>query len=113
MMALTALQAHLTATFYAPASAGFDATIRLAIGEQSLVLRVAEGELTFTDTLLAKPDATFYFDDVDIAWALLPGQADAISAFMAGQFRADGYLMWAFALMAMFRSASLPQTPLE
>ena len=50
---------------------------------------------------------------MDIAWALLSGQANAFDAFMEGRFRADGYLMWAFTLMAMFGSQSLPETPVE
>ena len=50
---------------------------------------------------------------MDIAWALLSGQADAFSAFMEGRFRSDGYLMWAFTLMSMFQSESLPDTPVE
>lgn len=112
-MALSALQAHLEATFYAPASAGLDATFRLAIGDEELTFQVADGALNFTTSHESPPDATFFFESVDIAWALLSGQADAFSAFMEGRFRADGYLMWAFALMAMFQSGSLPQTPVE
>jgi putative sterol carrier protein len=60
-----------------------------------------------------RPDATFMFEDVDTAWALLSGRGDAFEAFMQGRFRSDGYLMWAFALMAMFQSASLPVSPVE
>ncbi len=53
------------------------------------------------------------FEDVDTAWALLSGRGDAFDAFMEGRFKSDGYLMWAFALMAMFQSPSLPVTPTE
>ncbi len=112
-MALRALQSHLEETFHAPASGGLDAVLRLAIGDDALVFRVAEGALEFDMAGSMRPDATFYFEDVDIAWALLSGRADAFSAFMEGRFRADGHLMWAFALMAMFQSASLPETPTE
>ncbi len=112
-MALSALQAHLEATFHPPASAGLDATFRLAIGDEELTFQVVDGVLNFADSYENSPDATFFFESVDIAWALLSGQADAFEAFMEGRFRADGYLMWAFALMAMFQSGSLPQTPVE
>lgn len=112
-MALTALQAHLEATFHPPASAGLDATFRLAIGDEELTFQVANGALNFIDGHNSSPDATFFFESVDIAWALLSGQANAFSAFMEGRFRADGYLMWAFTLMAMFQSSSLPREPVE
>ena len=112
-MALRALQSHLESTFYAPASQGMDALIRLAIADEELVFRISDGRLEFHEADSVRPDATFFFEDVDTAWALLSGQADAFSAFMEGRFRADGYLMWAFTLMAMFQSQSLPQTPTE
>lgn len=111
-MALRALQSHLEKTFFPPASQGMDAVIRLSIADESLIFEISNGEIRFRDEGVA-PDATFFFEDVDIAWALLSGQADAFSAFMEGRFRADGYLMWAFTLMAMFQSDSLPERPTE
>ena len=112
-MALRALQSHLEKTFHPPASEGLDAVFRLAIDDEYLQFEIADNTLTFHDADARRPDATFFFEDVDTAWALLSGQADAFSAFMEGRFRADGYLMWAFTLMAMFQSASLPETPTE
>ncbi len=112
-MALRALQSHLERTFFAPASQGMDAIIRLAIDDEELIFEISEEQIRFYDATTLVPDATFYFEDVDIAWALLSGQADAIGAFMEGRFRADGYLMWAFTMMAMFQSSSLPETPTE
>ncbi len=112
-MALRALQSHLERTFHGPASDGMDAVIRLAIADELLQFQVAEQRIQFHPPESVRPDATFFFEDVDIAWALLSGQADAFAAFMEGRFRSDGYLMWAFRLMAMFQSESLPETPTE
>ena len=116
-MALVALQSHLEKTFFAAASQGMDACIRLVIADEELLLEIVDEQIQFRDfraeTSARDPDATFYFEDVDTAWALLSGQADAIGAFMEGKFRSDGYLMWAFTLMSMFRSESLPDTPTE
>lgn len=107
-MTLQTLQAHLESNFYPPGAGSIDATFRLVIGDESLTFRVSHGMLEF---LQAAPcDATFYFEDIDTARQLLSGQADAFEAFMHGRFRADGYLMWAFALMAMFRGAGLPES---
>ena len=117
-MALRALQTHLEDTFHPPAAIGLDAVLRLQIGDEQLVFTVSPTGLIFDDPDIsaepsAIPDATFFFEDVDTAWALLSGRADAFEAFMQGRFRADGYLMWAFSLMAMFQSGSLPETPIE
>jgi putative sterol carrier protein len=112
-MALTELQAHLLHNFHPPASQGMDATFRLVIEKESLTFRVDHGSCEFLVDPEPTPDVTFYFQDVDTAWALLSGRGNAIEAFMQGRFRADGYLMWAFALMAMFQSPSLPSAPTE
>ena len=110
-MAISALKKHLQTSFHPPAAAGIDAVFELAIAGESLVFRVRSGALDFELQPGTRPDATFRFEDVDTAWALLSGQADAFEAFMQGRFRADGYLLWAFALRAMFRAESLPASP--
>ncbi len=107
-MDLSALQAHLQARFHPQAAAGIDAVFKLAVGKESLTFLVRHGALSFDLPARSPVDATFRFEDVDTAWALLSGQADAFEAFMQGRFRADGYLMWAFALMAMFHGPGLP-----
>lgn len=112
-MTLRALQSHLEKAFYPPASTGMDAVIRLAIAEQELQFQVSQGQIAFHEPGSVKPDATFFFQDMATAWPLLSGKASAFDAFMAGKFRADGYLMWAFTLMSMFQSESLPDTPVE
>ncbi len=110
-MPLKSLQAHLQKNFRPSAAAAIDATFRLAIDNETLTFEVRHGVLDFVDC--AQCDATFFFEDMDTAWGLLSGQADAFEAFMQGRFRADGYLMWAFALMAMFHNTSLPASPTE
>jgi putative sterol carrier protein len=112
-MALRALQAHLESTFHAPASQGMDAVMCLSIDDEELLIEIRDQVIRFHEPGTTRPDATFFFEDVDTAWALLSGQADAFEAFMEGRFRADGYLMWAFTLMAMFQSRSLPESPIE
>lgn len=112
-MSLQALRQHLQQSFQPHAAAGLDAVIRMAVGEDSLTFRVEHGSLELDVPADAPADATFIFEDLDTAWDLLGGRADAFEAFMEGRFRSDGYLMWAFALMAMFASPSLPVTPTE
>jgi len=113
-MSLIDLRQLLEANFHPPAARALDAVLCIRVGEnEALSFRVAHGELDFDPARCAHPDTTFRFADHATARALLSGQEDAFDAFMHGRFRADGYLMWAFALMAMFRSASLPVTPVE
>lgn len=112
-MSLSALSDHLKSSFQPAAAGHFDAVFRLQTDDDVLTFRVREGRITFDLPDDVPPDATFIFDDDDTAWALLTGRADAFEAFMDGRFRSDGYLMWAFALMAMFESASLPANPTE
>jgi len=117
-MTLGELQRELARRFDASLATGLDATIRLDCGGETLDLRLEHGRLSFpaddggTDAAAgAAPDVTFHFADGDTAQALLLGDGDGFQAFMDGRFRADGHLMWAFQLMAMFRSSSLPEDP--
>jgi len=113
-MTIDDLRTHLEASFHPPAAGGMDAVLRIQIGAtDALTCHVAHGTLSFVADGTLPPDTTFRFADLDTAWALFSGRQDAFEAFMAGRFRADGYLMWAFTLMAMFRSASLPVSPTE
>ena len=82
---------------------------QLVIQPGCQALGIRQGQLEFADGLEA--DATFYFDTPDQALQLLTGNADVFQAFMEGQFRADGYLMWTFALLNMFRGNVLEGPP--
>ena len=109
-MILGELQALLESNFFPPATEGLDATFCLAIANETLTFRVREKNLEFTNTTSSLCDATFHFEDVDSADALLSGRQGVLESFMAGHFRADGYLMWAFLLMAMFRGTAPHRT---
>jgi putative sterol carrier protein len=112
-MALHTLRAHLQSNFHPPAATGLDAVFRLRIDHEVLTFRVRDRRLEFDLPPSVEADATFMFEDVDAARSLLSGKADPFDAFMQGRFRSDGYLMWAFALMAMFQSRGLPVAPVD
>lgn len=112
-VALRSLEQHLERSFHPAAADRLDAVFRITVDGDSLTFRVDHGTLDLHVPAGTRPDATFMFEDVDTAWALLSGRANAFEAFMEGRFRSDGNLMWAFALMAMFQSPSLPVTPTE
>ena len=105
-MVLKELQAHLENNFVAAATQGLDATFCLAVANERLTFRISEQKLEFVDSDFC--DATFHFEDVGAVGDLLAGRRDVIASFMDGEFRADGYLIWAFLLMAMFRAQPSP-----
>ena len=103
------LTRRLRSAFHPPAASHLDATFALDLGQGRVTFRVGHGQLEFVDGLPA--DATFYFDTPDQALQLLTGDADVFEAFMEGRFRADGYLMWTFALLTMFRGDGAESAP--
>ena len=99
----------LAARFRPQAAAGVDVVFALAAEEATedaaastlATFAVDAGKLRFNP---AEPaDATFFFDSVETARAVLSGDADPIAAFMEGRFRADGNLPLAFVLLGLFR----------
>ncbi|MCH8140829.1 MAG: hypothetical protein IH908_04460 [Proteobacteria bacterium] len=110
-MVLKELQARLQENFVPSASEGLDATFCLAIATERLTFRIRAQSLEFINLKSSVCDATFYFENVPAADDLLCGRHDVLTSFMEGKFRADGYLMWAFRLMAMFRNTTLQRSP--
>ena len=114
MSSTTELKADLAQAFDPAAAGNMDYVIELAIEDtRVLCFSVSGGELKFLDAHSNKVDVTFYFCDHQTMTNLLFSKADAFDAFMAGEFRSSGYLMLTFALMEIFRSSSLPPTPID
>lgn len=68
-------------------------------------LQVEDGALTlglgaWTGTGL--PRVTFFYPSLDLAFAILEGEADPMAAFMAGDVRSDGHLIMALQLGLLF-----------
>ena len=104
------LMQALRSAFHPTAAADFDARVRLQLGlpedalTPSLTLGIHHGALDVAESTAGEAvDFTLYFADAEQALALLTGQADPVAAFMAHEFRADGYLIWVFSVLAMFR----------
>jgi hypothetical protein len=69
----------------------------------SIGLRIDHGHIERMDGLYQVFDITLYFHTADEACNLLCGSANPVAAFMEGRFRSDGYLLWVFAVLSMFR----------
>ncbi len=97
--------ARLTQAFHPAAAEEFDGHVRLDLGDDGAVLlHVNHGSLAVAPAPEdASADFTLYFNDAKHAFDLLTGAADPVAAFMAHEFRADGYLIWVFSVLAMFR----------
>ena len=92
----------LLSQFNPASSVGFDGVVEIDARTHSLVLQVSGGELTVLDPC-APCDMRVLFPDVETAVAVLGGTDNPIEHFMQGNFRADGYLIWVFRLLEMFR----------
>jgi len=102
----------LAAAFNPAAAKEFDGTVRLhlqaeddAVAEHVL-LEVDHGRIeTSLPDAPVPADITLYFHTAAEALGLLRGTANPVTAFMDGRFRSDGYLIWVFTVLAMFRPA--------
>lgn len=106
------LAAQLSASFNPAVAREFDGTVVLELeaggdqgATQRVVLTLDQGDLqsrVTTDQISA--DITLYFHSAAEAAALLQGSANPVAAFMEGRFRSDGYLIWVFSVLSMFRA---------
>lgn len=104
------LRDTLAASYDSAQAAGHDVRVGLAVGNAPpLVCRIGRGEVVFDDALT--PEATFSFDTVETALALLCGDGDFMDAFMQGRFRSDGSLTLVFLLLSVFRGVRLEVPP--
>ena len=65
---------------------------------------VHDGQATFYDDLAQAPKAelTLYFRDEALALDILRGRMSPVEAFMRGDFRSSGYIVWTFVTLAAF-----------
>jgi len=109
VVALTAenLAERLLAGFTPNAAPDFDGSVRLVLQSlphaEAVCFRIDHGRIQRLDCTRQPFDITLYFQSADEAFNLLCGSANPVSAFMDGSFRSDGYLLWVFAVLAMFR----------
>jgi len=106
------LAAQLSASFNPVLAREFDGTVVLDLAAasdgavaQRVLLKVDHGDLQTRITSEQTPaDITLYFHSADEAAQLLQGSANPVAEFMDGRFRSDGYLIWVFTVLSMFRA---------
>ena len=99
---------ELQRNFFPAAATEYDVFIGLTVQDQQLCCHVSGEGINF---VTKPPDVNFSFKSWDTVRGLLLGDMDPIAAFMAGQFRSDGYLTLLFLVLAIFRSPNRPQIP--
>ena len=99
---------ELQKNFFPAAAKEYDVVVGLTVRDEQLCCHVSGAGITFVTTA---PDVNFSFNSWDSVSGLLVGDTDPIAAFMAGQFRSDGYLTLLFLILAIFRSPNRPQIP--
>ena len=91
------------------AAADTDMLIGLEASGETVVYRVHPDGLLDAESMTA--DVTFSFASWEATVALLTGQRDPIAAFMAGEFRSDGYLTAVFLVLSIFSRPHRPDVP--
>ncbi|MCH2337954.1 MAG: hypothetical protein MK316_11900 [Pseudomonadales bacterium] len=99
---------ELRKNFFPTAAKEYDVIIGLTVQDEQLRCHVSGEGITFVK---ADADVNFTFESWNSVSGLLLGDTDPTAAFMAGQFRSDGYLTLLFLILAIFRSPNRPQIP--
>ncbi len=91
----THIKDHFRSTEPQRPTQGLDVCVALHLDQENerLVLRIQPGQIDIHET---EPEWTIYFDSEDSALALLTGQANPITQFMAGELRSSGYIVTTF-----------------
>ena len=94
----------LRSRFAASKAGDLDATIEFNWHDGACRVGVHDSNAAYySDTEQApEPDFVIFFRDEEQANAIMLGQADPVAAFMAGEFRSSGHLLWVFQTLAAF-----------
>jgi putative sterol carrier protein len=94
------MQSFLKESFAAEAAADLETDIELRFPNDSLFFDIRNGTLTFPE--IATAELILYFESQDQAKRLFSGEEDMVAAFMQGQIRSNGHLIWVFKTFAAF-----------
>ncbi len=100
---------HLLKNRFEPTRAGeLDATLEFNWPQGKCRVSVHEGKATFYEDAdeAPAPELVLYFRDEAAAVDILSGRHNPVEAFMKGEFRSNGYLVWAFQTLAAFSKTS-------
>ncbi len=98
------LSTHLERRFHPTAAQDMDLHITLEWPGGSFAFVVRDGQFLPNPGDMPTELVVYGRSEAGLR-ALLTGQANPVDAFMAGELRSNGYLMWVFRVLALFRSS--------
>ena len=98
----------LRARFDSAHAGDLDATIEFNWNTGRALVGIHNGEVTcYEDESSAPaPELIIYFRDVEQALEIVSGRGNPIEAFMRGEFRSNGHIVWVFQTLAAFSKQS-------
>ena len=93
---------HLRHHFDASQAGELDLTIRFDWQDGHLDGHISDGAMQWIETPSEPAELTLYFSDEQCALDILTAKLSPIDAFMHGDFRSSGYIVWTFALLRIF-----------
>lgn len=97
------MQSFLQDSFSTDAAADLATDIELRFPDQSLFCDIRNGQLSFPP--IEQAELVLYFESQEQAKRLFSGDEDMVEAFMHGQIRSNGHLIWVFKTFAAFSGA--------
>lgn len=92
------MRSFLENQFCSEKSGELDARVRMQWADGQICFQIQGGAISFADD--SDPELTIYFKDSEDAKGLISGKRDPVHAFMNGNLRANGHLIWVFQTMA-------------
>lgn len=90
----------LLENFLDTAAAALETDIELRFPSESTFIDIRDSTLTVPN--ITEAELILYFDSQEQAQRLFSGQEDLVTAFMRGQVRSNGHLIWVFQAFAAF-----------
>ena len=95
---------YLTNSFDPAAAGEIDARIEIRMSEESIYFVIQDKKMRMGEQEKS-PEITLFFESSDLAYEIFTGTTEMVDAFMKGQFKSDGNLIWVFHILAAFRKS--------
>ena len=94
----------LQSRFHSQRAGDLDAVVEFNWSDGACRVAVHHGEAQYFEDIAQAPAAelVIYFRDRQQAEQIITGKTNPIDAFMAGEFRSNGYIVWVFQTLAAF-----------
>ena len=96
----TLVRDFLLDNFLDSAASALEMVVELRFPNERVFIEICDGTLTFPD--IDEAELVLYFESPEQAQRLLAGREDLVTAFMRGQLRSNGHLIWVFQTFAAF-----------